>query len=399
MKIYDVAIIGGGVAGFFSAIQLLQNFKNLHIIILEKNNESLKKLLITGKGACNFSHSGAIQDYMDKYGNNGKYLKNAFYNFFVEDIISFFEENGINTFCREDGKHFPSSMKASEIKDLFLKKTKDISIEYNCNINNITKANNVFTISSDKITVVSKRVVITTGGKSFENTGSSGDGYTFAKKFGHTIIKPKPALANIQIKEKEILQFSGISFPHAMIKLKSDTASKKYLGALLITHKGLSGPVIIDNSRDFNVGDTLNCNFVNEKKEILEEALKQQQNQTIQQTLTDFKLPKKLLDFFCKCNNIDPHKKNCEISVKKRRLIIEYITDFKCTISHIEGFESCMCTCGGISLSEIDPTTFESKLEKGLYFLGEVIDIDGNTGGYNLQAIWSECALFAKKFT
>ncbi len=396
MAMYDIAIVGGGVAGFFCAIQLLKNNKGT-IIILEKNDRPLKKLLITGSGACNFTHSGTIDEYMNKYGDNAKFLKNAFYNFFVDDIVSFFENEGIKTLCRDDGKYFPSSMKASEIKDLFLHLTRNVKIMYNYQVSSVKKSIGGFTIASHDNTVQSKNVVIATGALSFPGTGSSGDGYTIAKSFKHTITRLKPSLANIKCVEHKLSAFSGISFQNAKLKHTINNKTSIYTGPLLLTHTGLSGPLIIDNSRYLEVGDSLSISFIGVNKELFESMIREKPLISINTFIKDMQIPKKMVQYFCEMNNIDIDKKIGEISLKSIRILASLLCEYKITVSEIEGFETCMCTNGGVCLNEVNPLSFESKLQKGLYFLGEVLDIDGDTGGYNLQAIWSECVLCAKK--
>ncbi len=398
MSIYDVIIIGGGVAGFFSAIKLLEHDDNATILLLEKENAPLKKLLTTGSGACNFTHTGTIDDFITKYGNNGQFLRNAFNNFFVNDIVYFFEENGIKTYCRDDGKFFPKSMKASDIKNLLLEKTKTIESVYSFNVHSVAKENDIFHITAGNKTYHSKKVLITTGGKSFPSTGSSGSGYILAKQLGHTITDIKPSLASIYCKNNALSQFSGISFEQITITHTKNKKQKKYVGTLLLTHKGFSGPVIIDNSRDFTSGDTLLISFTQEKKQTVVDYIQESKHELCIQSLKKFCIPKKMALFFLEEAQIKYNKKNCEISKKKINDLVELLCSFPVVISSIEGFETCMCTSGGVSLKEVNPKTFESKITKGLYFLGEVLDIDGDSGGYNLQAIWSECAIFSENF-
>ncbi len=394
MKLYDLIIVGGGVAGYFSAIKLLEKDNTLKILILEKQASPLQKLLTTGSGACNFSHSGTVEYFLQRYGKNGQFLRNAFYNFFVDDIISFFEENGIKVRCREDGKYFPESMKAQEIKDLFLQKVKNIETKLQCNVVSVHKNDDVFFVNTIEGPLHAKKVLITTGGKSFPKTGSTGDGYDFAKYFGHSIIKQTPSLASIYAHNHDLASFSGIAFHEAMVRV----GKKSFTGALLITHKGYSGPVIIDNSRDFSENDTLTISFLQTKRAQLESTLFESKNETIFTAFKRYEFPKKLLQHFCNYHKIDTTKKLCEISHKQIILLLDTLFSYPVVIKKVEGFETCMCTAGGISLKEINPKTFESKLETGLYFLGEVLDIDGDSGGYNLQAIWSECATFAENF-
>ena len=394
MQQYDIAIIGAGPAGYFAAIKLLEKKPLITILLLEKCAKPLQKFLITGNGACNFTHSGSINDFLTKYGTNGRFLQNCFYNFFNDDFVDFLEYHGIQTLCREDGKYFPKSMRATEIKELFLTKTKSITTKFNTNVTNIYKIDNVFNITTNNDRFFAPKVLITTGGKSIPATGSTGDGYMFAKNLGHSIQTPKQSLASIYSKNFELAELSGISFENAIVKKDK----KHYTGSLLITHKGLSGPVIIDNSRNFYVNDVLTISFLTENIETFEKNIRKNANESLFTSLKQYSIPKKLLQFFCDKNNIDINKKVAETSNKTIRNLAENLIFYPFAITGIEGFETCMCTAGGVNIKEVSPKTFESKIVEGLYFLGEVLDIDGDSGGYNLQAIWSSCSLFSENF-
>ena len=394
MQQYDIAIIGAGPAGYFAAIKLLEKNPQMNILLLEKCAKPLQKFLITGSGACNFTHSGTIDEFLTKYGSNGRFLQNSFYNFFNDDFVDFLESNGIQTLCREDGKYFPKSMRATEIKELFLTKTKSITTKFNTNVTNIYKIDNVFNITTNNDRFFAPKVLITTGGKSIPATGSTGDGYMFAKNLGHSIQTPKQSLASIYSKNFELAELSGISFENAIVKKDK----KHYTGSLLITHKGLSGPVIIDNSRNFYVNDVLTISFLTENIETFEKNIRKNANESLFTSLKQYSIPKKLLQFFCDKNNIDINKKVAETSNKTIRNLAENLIFYPFAITGIEGFETCMCTAGGVNIKEVSPKTFESKIVEGLYFLGEVLDIDGDSGGYNLQAIWSSCSLFSENF-
>ncbi len=395
MTQYDIAIIGGGAAGYFATIKLLEHNSNIKILLVEKQPTPLQKLLTTGNGACNFTHSGTIDDFLKKYGTNGNFLRNAFSFFFNDDIVSFFEDNGIKTLCRDDGKFFPKSMNVKDIRDLFIYKTNTVNTELNSTVIEIKKSNDIFMVLTETNKYFANNVLITTGGKSLPKTGSTGDGYRFAEKFGHTIIKAKPSLASIFCNEHILSDLSGIAFPSCKIQHQKGNKSTAYFGALLITHKGFSGPIIIDNSRSFDKGDKLSISFIHENSSTLSDYLRKNKTETVFFALKKYDIPKKMIHFICSVAEVNANKNICEISYKSLDILVNLLVSFTITVSSVEGFDSCMCTSGGISLKEIDPKTFESKIVNGLYFLGEVIDIDGDSGGYNLQAIWSECALFS----
>ncbi len=394
---YDFIIVGGGVAGFFTAIKIFEQDSNSKILILEKNTDPLKKLLITGSGACNFTHTGSINDFLLKYGKNSKFLRNAFYHYFNDDVVKFFDSNGVKTFCREDGKYFPKSMKATDIKALFLNKTKNATIKYNSAVDEISKVDDkYFCVYSGEKSYNATNVVITTGGCSFPGTGSTGDGARLAKKLGHTVVPLKPALANIESKNHPLVEFSGVAFEKAIVHhYQNNKKVKQYSGSLLITHKGLSGPVIIDNSRDFMKDDVLKLGFLGMTRHEFDEHIKRCKDVTIMSALREFDMPKKMLHYFIEMIEAEPFTNVCNISNKKLNVLSEQLCEFAIPITKIESFPTCMVTAGGVSLKEVDKKTMQSKLVDNLYFIGEVLDIDGDSGGYNLQAIFSESALFA----
>ncbi len=395
---YVFIIVGGGVAGFFTAIQILEHNNRSKVLILEKNKEPLKKLLITGSGACNFTHAGSIDEFLQKYGKNGKFLRNAFYTYFNDDIVSFFNRNGVKSYCRDDGKYFPKSMKASDIKAMFIEKTKTATVKFSQPVDDIKKVDDeYFCVYSGEQVHKGKNVVITTGGLSFKGTGSTGDGYELAKKLGHTIAPLKSGLANVELKEHKLSEFSGIAFNNAIVSdYRSNKKLKQYNGALLITHKGLSGPVVIDNSRDFEAGDVLKLNFLGIARHEFDKHIKRSKDITIMSALRDFDVPKKMLHYFIEQIGAEPFMNVCNISNKKLNILSELLCDYMIEITKLESFSTCMVTVGGVSLNEVDRKSMQSKLVSGLYFVGEVLDIDGDSGGYNLQAIFSEAALLAK---
>jgi len=359
-----------------------------------------KKLLLTGSGQCNFTHSGDIEYFIDKYGKNGRFLRPAFLNFFNKELSHFFKNNGIDYFIREDGKYFPKSLCSREILDLL--KTKILKnghkIYTNNRVININKKNNTFLVSTKENVFKARKLLLTTGGASFPKTGSTGDGHVLAESFGHNIIPLRPALSPLIIKDHSC-ELAGISLRKikaTIIRNKKRIASSK--GDLLFTHIGLSGPAILSISKKALKDDTISISEISnisgkELKDKLRNLIMNNKKNKIKNILRSFDIPKRILILILKESGIDPDKVSSEIKKSDIESLYDNIKEITFKIKRVCGFDTSMCTAGGISLKEIDPYTMESKLVKGLYFAGEVLDIDGETGGYNLQAAFSTARL------
>ncbi len=395
MKV-DLLVIGAGPAGLFSAIQAAENNQNKNILILEKNSSAGKKLLISGSGQCNLTHAGDIANFFDHYGNNSNFLLGPLYSFNNQDLMHFFKKRGISFRKARGGKIFPESNNASDILNILLKelKTRDIKITYNANVENIEQKNGLFKVqSSDKI-YQSKYLILAAGGKSFPKTGSTGDGFKIAKSLGHNIIEPRPALAPVIIKNYQFRMLSGISLRNKETSLwRNGNLLKSWTDDLLLTHRGLSGPGIINYSRYMQQGDLIKIKLLNYNKNELESDLlkkiEREGRLNLVNLLIKYPIAQRLIEKILELAKIDGSQNAAHLTKDERKEIIDIFSNLKFEIKSLANYNQSMVTKGGIDLNEINPQNMESRIVKRFFAAGEVLDIDGDTGGYNLQAAFS----------
>ena len=411
----DVIVIGGGPAGMVSAITAAK--ENNNVIILEKMNSCGRKLLITGKGRCNITSSLSMDDFIKNTPGNGKFLYSCFQNFTNEDIIQMLKNNGVKTKEERGNRIFPVSDKSLDVLNAFEKE-----MEKN-NVKVITKANvKKINIENEKVTGVTfekdglnktfkaDKAILATGGKSYSATGSTGDGYKLAEDLGHNIIRIRPSLVPLQTNGRNLKickQMQGLSLRNVKMKLIDSSKNKTIyedFGELLFTHFGVSGPTILSSSahllRYKNVDELLNNGtiklIIDLKPALDEEKLnlrilrdfEKEKNKSFKNSLNDL-LPKKMIDTVIELSEIDENKKVNEITKKERMKLIQILKHFEIIISGFRPIEEAIITSGGISTKEINPKTMESKIIQGLYFAGEIIDVDAYTGGFNLQIAYS----------
>ncbi|MGL5123555.1 MAG: NAD(P)/FAD-dependent oxidoreductase [Fusobacteriaceae bacterium] len=395
MKHYDLIVIGGGPSGIFCSINVATSSKK--VLLIEKNNKIGKKLLIAGHGKCNLTNAGDIKNFLNKYGTGNKFIKTALNSFKPKDMLEWFEKNKLHlTLIDESGKYFPHTMKSLDVVTLLedkLKKSK-VEILLNSFVSNISidKEKN-YLIKTEKEIFLTKSLVISTGGASYPITGTTGDGYKYAKELSHTIVKPKPALTPIYVDNYNFTELSGISFKKVSIKLfRNNLLYAESIGDLLFTHHNLSGPGIIDFSRYVIKGDILKINFIGISLEIFEENFFKEINlngkRTIKNFLSSFEIPERFIKKFLELSSINENKKISEIT-KFERIIILNLSQYEFKVTRVGDFSIAMATAGGVSLEEVNSKTMESKIHKNLYFVGEILNIDGDTGGYNIQAAFS----------
>ena len=407
-----IIIIGGGPAGMMAAISCKQNNPSHDVVILEKNNTLGRKLLITGKGRCNITSSLEISDFIKNIPGNGMFMFSAFKNYTNEDIINMLEKNGVKVKVERGNRIFPISDKAQDVLNAFEKELKklNVNIKLNSNVQEIkVLEDNKFLIKLDnKEQIEADKLIIATGGKSYPGTGSTGDGYNFAKKLGHTVTNIQPSLVPLEIKEKTDCQrMQGLSLRNVSIKIKDIEKNKliyEDFGEMLFTHFGVSGPIILSSSahliRYKNVAKLLKEGkmklYIDLKPALSEEQLnsrilrdfEKEKNKEYKNSLFDL-LPKKIIDYVIEKSGIDANKKVNEITKQERYRLIKLIKSLELTIDKTRPIEEGIITSGGINIKEINPTTMESKLIKNLYFAGEIIDVDAYTGGFNLQIAYS----------
>jgi predicted Rossmann fold flavoprotein len=391
LKSYDVIIIGTGPAGLFAAFTSAQN--GLKVCLLEKNKTPGLKLLISGTGQCNITHAGAIGDFLDHYGDKKRFVRPALYGFSNSDLVSFFGDRGLPLKEVNAGKVFPESLKSRDVLRVLVDEcqSRKAVINYNSGVTKIFKGLDRFEIHTTSEQYQAQNVIIATGGKSYPSTGSSGDGYMLAQGLGHSITEVAPSLSAVYINDFLFSSCAGISLDQATIQLyRNGKKLKQTKGDVLFTHKGLSGPGIIDFSRSILSGDVLKIALVDFKnmeefeKDFLSEV-SVNGKKLLKNLLTRYAIPERLILAIFDLHGISLDIKSGDLDKKTRKILVESLMELPFVVDRLGGFKEAMATRGGVSLAEVNPNTMESRIVKGLYFAGEVLDVDGDTGGYNIQ--------------
>lgn len=382
-----VTVIGGGPSGMMAAITAAE--AGASVTLLEKNEKLGKKLYITGKGRCNLTNSCELPAFFDNIPRGNKFLYSSVYSFSNEDTCRFFEDAGLPLKEERGGRIFPVSDKSSDVIRTLEKKLKECGVKVKLK----TEVKDIRKLDADA-------VIIATGGLSYQSTGSTGDGYRFAKELGHNVSETFPSLVPLICKEAFIKDLEGLSLRNVSVSITADGKNIfEQFGEMLFTKDGVSGPVILTASSEI-------CRKLDpEKSFLLHIDLKPSLSleQLDKRVLRDFEaeknkafknslgklLPSKLIPIIVELSGIDPFKKVNEITRKERERLVLLLKDLPLTIEKTAGFEQAVITSGGVSLKEIDPKTMESKKRPGIFFAGEVLDADAYTGGYNLQIAFS----------
>ena len=405
----NVIVIGGGPAGMMAAITAAENGNK--VTIIEKMPSFGKKLLITGKGRCNITSSLYMSEFIKNTPGNGKFLYSAFQNFTNADIIEFLKKQGLEVKEERGNRIFPVTDKSIDVLNCFLKKMDELKIKYKLHTKVekiLIKNHEIVGVQTERETIKADRVILATVGKSYPLTGSTGDGYRMASEIGHMIEKIKPSLVPLEVYQKETCkQLQGLSLKNIEIKLidmdKNKTIYEDF-GEMIFTHFGISGPTILSASA--HLIRYKDVEYLLKKQKIklvidLKPALTEEQLDD--RILRDFKelknkqfknsldklLPQKMIPVIVQYSEIHEDKKVNEITKEERRRLVECLKKFEVNIKGFRPVEEAIVTSGGISIKEINPKTMESKLIKGLYFAGEIIDVDAYTGGFNLQIAYS----------
>jgi len=409
-----VIVIGGGPAGMMAAICASQNGNS--VILLEKTKNLGKKLLITGKGRCNITSSLDMEEFIKNTPGNGRFLYSCYQNFTNQDIIKFLKEQGLEVKEERGNRIFPVTDKSLDVLSCFTKKMKELKIDirYNMCVKEIKVSTNegeknvVGIVTEDNEELEANKIILATGGKSYPLTGSNGDGYQIAQKLGHNITNIKPSLVPFEIHDNKLAKrLQGLSLRNVGIKMVDKEKNKiiyQDFGEMLFTHYGISGPTILSSSahlvRYKKIDEKLkNKNIVLKidlKPALSEEKLDERilrdfqevRNKLFRNSL-DKLLPQKLIPIVLEKSGIDLDKQVNEITKNERRSIVSLLKDFEVSIKCFRPIEEAIITSGGIKIKEINPKTMESKLINGLYFAGEIIDVDSYTGGFNLQIAYS----------
>jgi predicted Rossmann fold flavoprotein len=387
---FDIAVIGGGPAGMMAAGRAAE--LGAKVVLIEKNEILGKKLLITGKGRCNFTHNEFdIRKFAEKFGRNGRFLYRALSVFGVREMIDFFESRGVKAKVEQGDRIFPENGNAQDILNVFgFKQEKG-------KISQVLLGDRK--ISADKY-------ILCTGGKSYPQTGSIGDGYRWAEQLGHTVITPVPALNPVKTSEDLVKELQGLSLKNVSLQLFQNNKKKdERFGEMLFTHFGVSGPIVMDMSK--NIGARLKNGPVKLMLDLKPALDFKKLDRRIQRDFEKFKgrmfknslkglLPLSMIPVIIKLSGIEPSKQVDHLTREERNKLVHLLKELELTPTGLLGFKWSVVTSGGVALKEVNPNTMGSKKIKNLYFAGEILDLDGPSGGYNLQECWSTGYLAGK---
>lgn len=401
MNPYDVIVVGAGPAGLLAAGRAAE--KGARVLVLEKMEREGRKLLITGKGRCNITNDASISDFITHVYPNGRMLKKAFSSFYSNDILELLSKYGVESTLERGGRYFPASNLASDVLKALLKWVKELGVDIRCR-----KKVEKFIVENDQVVGLiangelfkTKKIVLATGGRSYPATGSTGDGYALSSNVGHTITKARPALVPLETSGSTAKELQGLNLKNvkAVVWINGKKAGEDF-GEMIFTHFGLSGPIILTLSRI--VVEELHNNSKVEITIDLKPALDEQKldNRLIRDinehgkkrfvNILKYWLPSTMIPVFIDILKLDPNKECHQVSSKERKQIRHLLKNLPFTITNHRSFKEAIITSGGIPTKEIYSKTMESKLVSGLYFAGEVIDLDAETGGYNLQIAYS----------
>ena len=401
-----VIVVGGGAAGMFAAIAAA---KNGHQVTLYEKNEKLgKKIFITGKGRCNITNAADMEELFDAVVTNSKFLYSSFYGYTNQNVIDFFEDAGVPVKIERGNRVFPISDHSSDVIRALEREMKKVGVKVclNTEVKSVEAEKDKFNkvVLKDTTTQTADACIVATGGLSYRSTGSTGDGFRFAENVGHKVTQCFPSLVPMETKEPWICELQGLSLRNVEAKiLDGKKELYKDFGEMLFTHFCVSGPLIISASS--YVGKKFMDKNGQKKELTLEIDLKPAltEEQLDQRVLRDFEenhnrqfknaitklFPTKLIPVMLELGGIDPEKKVNSIEKEERKQFVHLIKHFRMTLTGLRDYPEAIITKGGVNVKEIDPGTMESKLVKGLYFAGEVLDLDALTGGFNLQIAWS----------
>lgn len=401
---YDIVIIGAGAAGLMATTIAAE--KQQKILLVEKMDQAGRKLRITGKGRCNLTNTSPIKEFISHIGSDGRFMRNAFSMFFNNELMQFFEQKGVALNIERGSRVFPQSGKAL---DIFLALINGIERNKNITILKNTSATELITspaciagvVLSNGTTVAATKVILATGGKSYPLTGSTGEGYTLAKNVGHTIVDPVPSLVPLVCTEKIPDELIGFTLKNVSLTI-SDSNDKKicnFFGEMTFTPDGIGGPIVLSASRmvsrRLQSGEQLHATLDLKPAldhDVLDKKLIRELDENGTRILKDalrLWLPAEMIPLALQTMTIEHYKRLNQVSATDRKKILRMLKALPFTIVGTRGFDEAIVTQGGVSLKEVNPKTMESKLVKNLYITGELLDLDADTGGYNLQIAFS----------
>ncbi len=404
-----VCVIGGGASGMMCATMIAR--KGHEVTLFEKNEKLGKKIYITGKGRCNVTNIATGDDFLKNVVNGRKFVMGAITRFNSNDTQSFFEDLGVKLKIERGGRVFPESDKSSDIIKALEKSMRwaGVDVKLNSKVQSILTKEELVTgvVVNDEI-LNFDCVIVATGGVTYPSTGSTGDGYEFARTLGHSLIEPKSGLCAILTDDQDTRDLQGLSLKNVRIfaKQNSKIIYESEIGEMLFTDRGISGPVVLSCSSYINKFDVKNLNlFIDFKPALSEDALINRIDRDIENlkakqfsSLLEGFLPKSLVKVFANRMDVNLTMKANQLSREKRKILVNLLKNFKISPKSLDSFDAAIITSGGVNLKEINPKYMKSKLISGLYFIGEVLDIDALTGGYNLQLAFSTAVTCASDF-
>ena len=395
----NVAVIGGGAAGLVAAYAAAANGNS--VTVFEKNEKCGKKIYITGKGRCNLTHDCTPDEFLQSVISNAKFLTGAIYNFSPSKTMRFFEGGGLKLKTERGNRVFPVSDKASDVTKCLERYCKNAGVKFKFNekVLNITVLNSTLSdITTAKGQYSVDCVIVCTGGLSYPSTGSSGDGYVFARRVGHTVVEQKPSLCGLNVQGAYHKKLQGLTLKNVKLSVIINGKHKReFFGEMLFTHFGISGPIVLSASSYINRCDLKTVKLsVDFKPALTVEQLDDRilrdfgkyKNKDIANCLKEL-LPNALIPVVLEKCGISADKKVNSVTRNERLSLLTTVKNFDIIVSSLRGYDEAIVTAGGVDVKEINPKTMESKLVKGLYFCGEVLDLDALTGGFNLQIAFS----------
>ena len=396
---YDVCIIGAGPAGMMAAIAA--GHQGDSVCVLEKNSNAGRKLLVTGGGRCNLTHAGSIDDFVRNCQPYGNTLKPSFYTFSPEETLRFFHQQGLQTYANENGSVFPTSERAGDVCKILVEQVRQVGavICYGQSVKAVEKTDGRFAVVTEKKRFSCRALIVATGGKSWPQTGSTGDGYKLAKSFGHTILSPVGILCPMVARESWVRDLQGLSLPNVAVRMKTKSKTKAFTGEMVFTGDGIGGPMVFHVSRvavdllNRQESVSVTIDFFpdiqrDELSSLLIERCASHPQKEIAGLLCEW-FPKRLSAFLQTSACGSEPVLACAFQKSQRQKLVEAIKAMPLTLIRSGPLEKATVTRGGVERKEIDFKTMQSRLCDGLFFAGETIDIDGPCGGYNLQIAFS----------
>lgn len=388
-----ILIIGAGASGLLCGGEL--SHKGYDVTFFDGNEKCGKKIYITGKGRCNLTNNCMVDDYLKNVVHGEKFMMSAINAFGPQDTIEYFESLGLKTKTERGGRVFPESDKASDVTKHLVKNAEACKFNLNEKVLKVEKINEKFRVTTEKSLYYFDKVIVATGGKSYTATGSTGDGYKIAQSFGINVVTPRSALVPIKIKDKFCSKLEGLSLKNVKLKCLIDAKKKELFGEMLFTNDAISGPIALSMSSYIGLSKDVKI-LIDFKPALTEEQLEKRLLNDFQENLNKNityiikgLLPNRLVEVFLDKIGIDGTTKVNSVTVAQRRLIIKSLKNFELKFDNLYPVESGIVTGGGVDLKEINPKSMESKKVKNLYFIGEVLDLDCLTGGFNLQTAFS----------